>query len=271
MHTRIVLVINLVILLGMEIACTVPQTKNSQSSWKEIVRPLNAKIPEKFLDFYPDPAGSDLIQINEIELGILNQKHKSKPWKEKLKSIHQDVKRANSKSIQSFSEGNSVLLRGQNYSKQASRVLSRILENKITMSQTAKTFNQGDVVGFCFARALAIHKWLLDEGVPQSSIAKIFTIGDLKVLDRVWKFHVAVAVRDQEYGALVIDPFHDEVKTLKEWMAINSSYGIKHPYSQVRFYITEPRKFLPSFAEYDPVQFENPLLKEYFDQLIEVL
>src|SRR5690606_14822446 len=95
-------------------------------------------------------------------------------------------------------------------------------------------------------RALLSHHLLIEAGVPAGDIAKIFTVGQLRFDGELWQYHVAILVRDSQHGFVVVDPLHAAPLPYPEWLDINQAYGIKHPLSRVRFYVTDARKFTPS-------------------------
>jgi hypothetical protein len=112
-----------------------------------------------------------------------------------------------------------------------------------------------------------VHHLLLKGGVPQADMAKLFIFGDLMVHAQIWKFHVAVMVRDSKDGFLVVDPLMEEPMPYLAWINATKKFEIKGDSSRARFYVTDPRKFLPAFGMYHRDQLDEPLLKKYFDEL----
>ena len=156
-----------------------------------------------------------------------------------------------------------------NYAKRAETALAKVQANSIANLENAGRYDSSGQIGHCFGRALLVHLFLLQAGVPQQHLAKIFNVGQLMVGQHLWRFHVAVMVSDSKYGFLVIDPLQKKPMPYEEWIAANAKYDIKGRYSRARFYVTDPRKFLPSFEMYNLAQLENPVLKPYFDDLVE--
>jgi hypothetical protein len=170
--------------------------------------------------------------------------------KEKLKSASADRKAIDSE-----------------YPLIAKRVLEQVENNPVTKIESLRQYPDGLQIGFCFGRALMIHYLLLKYGVKQRDIAKIFSIGDIKLGAEIWRFHVAVLLRDVKHGYIVLDPLAQGVKPYEQWVDEVISLGVKSPQSRVRLYVTDPRKFLPAFGKYDMEQIQNPHLKEYFEKI----
>jgi hypothetical protein len=137
--------------------------------------------------------------------------------------------------------------------------------------ENPENYKEGGQVGFCFGRALYLHYLLLKSGVPQNELAKIFVLGELKFGDTFWRFHVALMVRDKAQGFLVVDPLVGEVIGYREWMEKNAAYDVKAPNGRSRFYVTDARKFMPAFGEYDAAQLKEPVLRKYFEGLVQSL
>jgi hypothetical protein len=144
------------------------------------------------------------------------------------------------------------------------------IQSILTDATAYQFFNHGDpktiaaeiAIGFCFYKALMAHYFLLQRGVPQKNIKKIFAVGPLIYHSLVWKFHVAVAV--QAKGKVwVIDPLVKKVATLEEWKKELHTYSAENPYPRLRFYVTEPQKFLPHSKEYTLELIDHAKTKKY--------
>lgn len=245
------------------------------SQWKTVLSLVNT--PDSASPFSRVlPLEENLQALHESELLNIEKR-----WKEEgpkgLKSkkmlrdsknlfYHQEITKLNSKTL-AFLESESKASTGIDYREKVARALKEIELNPKTNPEGVYHFKDGDQIGFCFSRALLVHYYLLKGGVPQNEIAKIFTLGDLQVQGTLWKFHVAILVRDSKEGFIVADPLHKQFLPYKEWLKINSAYEIKTPLSRARFYLTSPRKFLPAFGAYDMKQLEDPHLREYFKNL----
>jgi hypothetical protein len=154
------------------------------------------------------------------------------------------------------------------FSKVAAIVQSRLAEHPIAKPESAMDFDRGSEIGFCFGRALLAHYELLKRGVPQEAIVKLFVLGDLKVGHSLWKFHVAVGVRDPEKGLWVIDPLQPSLSSLVDWVQQMEKLDLKSPNPSSRFFVTDARKFLPAGGAYQVKQLLEPPLKPYFSALL---
>lgn len=264
------------------------QQKNSSNSlWRPILTLLKSDPAPPEAEEVPLPMSNlvdqDLAKINQQEIKVVTDAWKAKASELKLtdqneirvtrnKFFHERVEELNSVLFSALEKTAATRkLPNKSYKSVAEKVLQMVKANPVANLENIQNFQQGGQIGFCFGRALLVHYLLLKEGVPQKHLAKIFTIGELMVGKVIWTFHVAVMVPDPVSGYLVVDPLHNAPVAYKEWLAINSSYDIKKPLSRTRFYLTDPRKFLPSFGIYDTAQLENPVLKSYFTDLAKTL
>jgi hypothetical protein len=149
----------------------------------------------------------------------------------------------------------------------AKRILRGVAAHPITGMESVFTREHSGEIGFCFGRALFVHRELLKAGMAQQDLVKIFALGELSVDKQLWRFHVAVGIRDPKQGILMIDPLFPEVQSIAQWMREIEKFDIKFPYSRTRFYPTDPRKFLPSGGRYDKAQLNDPVFKKYFTAL----
>lgn len=155
----------------------------------------------------------------------------------------------------------------RSYRDQAQNILKKVSEDFTSSSRYIHDYQSGDQIGFCFGRALLIHYALLKSGIPQDDIRKIFAIGDLLVGGQNWEYHVAVMVKDSDLGFIVIDPLQPALTGYEDWVKEVEAHSIKTPYSRIRFYITDPRKFLPNSSIYSLAALSEPILKDYFWEL----
>lgn len=200
----------------------------------------------------------DLFALNQRELADVEQQDnrelKNKFFFDRMKELNRAAQRG-------LPARNSP-----DYKDLAMNVLKQTRHHFVASPSRVTDFEDGDQIGFCFARALLIHYLLLKGDVPQCDIHKIFAIGELMVDHRIWKFHVAVMLHDKGQP-LVIDPLFEQPVPLEEWIAAVENLDIKFPYPRVRFYITDPRKFLPASGAYALEDLMNPHLRAYFEAL----
>lgn len=184
--------------------------------------------------------------------------------KKKHQFFHEHLEKLNSEEQKIFS------LRNQ---KQESRralladILYRVESHPVAGSKRATVYDNQLQIGFCFGRALVMHYYLLKAGIPQQDILKVFALGDFKIAGQFWHFHVAVVVYDNGQW-IVLDPLYGELATFQDWMANVQSLEIKHPFSRARFYLTDPRKFMPTSGSYDIKSLQQDGLEHYFSDLV---
>ncbi len=141
----------------------------------------------------------------------------------------------------------------------------RFFDQSKTVATTAEI-----AIGFCFYKALMVHYFLLQRGVAQKHIKKIFAVGPLVYQPLVWKFHVAVAV--QANGKTwVIDPLVKKLSTVDDWQKDLQTYSAEKPYPRLRFYATEPQKFLPNSKEYTWELIDHKKTKKYNPEFLSYL
>jgi hypothetical protein len=257
------------------------------NGWGAVLKTLNQEAGvEKGVSFpFTHRLNDDLFKINEEELGSIAQsweelRAKSRSQKDTRSILrektnrffHEKINALNQitlASLESAARSHQVL--GKDYSRIAEQVLARLGQHPVAKIENEERFDSGGEIGFCFGRALYLHYLLLKANVKQSDIAKVFMLGQLSMKGQFWKFHVALLVRDSKMGFLVIDPIQKHPMAYQEWMVVNAKYEIKGVFSRARFYVTDPRKFLPSSGQYDERQLKDPILKNYFDALVESL
>ena len=125
-------------------------------------------------------------------------------------------------------------------------------------------------IGYCFYRALLTHYYLLEAGVPQDRIGKVSAIGTLVAPPVVWEFHVATFVFTGK-NIQVLDPMFKEPITLKKWTQEITKLSGENPYPQLRFYASDPRKFLPNSAAYSKSLLEHKKVNDKTQRLLQFL
>lgn len=243
----------------------------SDSGHQSLISPATVKIED------------DLINLNTMELNAIKNSWNQKPERKKTadkklnrdqenKFFHREVGTLNATVFTTLERAaNSHRALKKDYTAIGARVLEDVQKNPVANIANVDAFEDGNQIGFCFGRALLVHDLLLQAGVKQEDLAKIFTIGQLEVQKQLWKFHVTVIVRDSQHGFLAIDPLQKEPVDYKKWIEANEAYDIKRPFSRARFYVADPRKFLPAPGAYTLEHLENPALKPYFQSLVKTL
>lgn len=253
----------------------------SLSAWAPYLEELNRPVsPEnKLILPYSHAVDVDLLKLHDDEMRAIKRSWDEGPSKEQRASktatreaqnqfFHQKVTAFNAQTFVALEKAaHSHAAAKKDYHVLVERVLAEVGRNPVARLDQLANYDEGGQIGFCFGRALLIHHLLLKAGVDQGDLAKIFNFGQLMVGKQLWTFHVAVLIRDSVAGFLVVDPLQAKPLPYKEWIAINTQYDIKGRLSRARFYVTDPRKFLPAFGAYDARQLADPVLKTYFDDL----
>jgi hypothetical protein len=265
-----------------------PDTK-SHLRWKEVLAPLNATSQEslRFPSYFSHPSSVDLTDLNRQEMQDIKQQWKLERDKETARPkrsppsernqvrtaenifFHSKINTLNQATFSRLTSAAKIHEQESfDFSGVADLVIQGVATNPVANLAATQRYDPTKQIGFCFGRALLVHKLMMDAGVNQTQMAKIFVLGELMHQRQHWLFHVAVMVRDTKNGFLVVDPLQGKPLPYKEWIAITSRYDIKGKYSRARFYVTEPGKFLPSFANHSLAQLQDPTLKKYFEDLL---
>jgi hypothetical protein len=232
-----------------------------------IIRRLNDGFTDD--NFNHLRADTDLFALYESEQNNTKQalKEKGENASKHLNAIYfGEAKKRNDQAFAAFS----LKASNRDYAEAANKALRRAHDDQTAKVSRVYDFEDGDQIGFCFARALLIHYLLLQNQVSQRDIFKIFAIGELKLEHQIWRFHVAVLLKTKQ-GPLVIDPLFEDPVPLAQWRLAIERLDIKTPFPRVRFYITDPRKFLPATGVYALENVMDPHLRDYFVALFENL
>ncbi len=250
----------------------VAHAKNFRAFWGPVLDALNQE-PENAIGLVSpisNPASDDLLSLYEKEINSARQQKSKKmsptEREEENRRVHGKMVALNDlvlAALQKAAADQPAL----NYRPQAELTLAQIRDNPVARVENVMHYDPSGQIGFCFGRALLIHHQLLKAGVKAQHMARIFVVGQLLLEKQLWQFHTAILVRDAKEGFVVIDPLQPKLMGYREWMTTNAAYEIKGRYSRARFYVTDPRKFLPGATRYDLKQLEHPALKEYFAAL----
>jgi len=151
---------------------------------------------------------------------------------------------------------------------QAQNILNSIPKHPIIGNPGEKKYDPNHEIGYCFGRAAYVHLELLRQGVPAKSIGKIFVLGSLYREYRGWDFHLATIVKSSDGEWLVIDNLVEEVSLVPEWMKKISKWDRDSRNPSLRFYFTDPVKFLPLAGPYSKESLNNPIYNNYFIDLL---
>ncbi len=219
---------------------------------------------------YPFAADDDIVRRNANELRDIGDRCPAPRTDRNARNafFHREVQTLNAAAHEWLAPKPEIKT---TYRRQAEIVLASVTQHPVAgIAATAPRERSGEI-GYCFGRALLAHYLLLKAGVPSSDLIKVFALGELMMQGQFWRFHVAVGVRDATHGFLMVDPLHPMVLPVAEWLKRTAGYDIKQPLSRVRFYPTDPRKFLPAFGVYDLKQLKEPHLRAYFADLAATL
>jgi hypothetical protein len=242
------------------------------SRWPEILKVLNQNPSTSHVLQGLD---GDLLALYRSELKAIDALWAATPDAKRDKKLaetrrltnvfyHEQVKALNDKT---FSALDLAPSRGKDYAALAQKILDQVRSNPVAKLESWHEYDPSGQLGFCFGRALLSHYLLLKAGVKQDDIGKVFVAGQLRVASRMWTFHVAVLIRDEKQGFLVVDSLLEKPVSLAEWRDRTASYDIKGDFSRARFYVTDPRKFVPTSGGYSQELISEENLKKYFDEL----
>ncbi len=246
----------------------------TKSPWTKILKVLNQELGANLrLERLDD----DLLALYKAELKTIDdawlKTDEAKRDKKLVETkrlgnafFHANVKDLNDKTFAKL-ELDAPQSAGKDYFALGESVLKSVRRNPVARLEASQSYDPSGQLGFCFGRALLVHYELLKAGVKQDDLGKVFVAGQLRVGAQMWNFHVAVIARDSKKNYLVIDPLLEKPVSLSEWRDITSAYDIKGSLSRARFYVTDPRKFLPATGRYSLELLTEKHLKKYFDEL----
>lgn len=146
-------------------------------------------------------------------------------------------------------------------------VYHELVENPVTRVDAVTRYDKRGDVGFCFGRALWVHYRLLRRGIPPAQIAKIFAVGKLRYKKQLWDFHMATLVKGADGKWWAIDSLFEKPLPDDEWRKRAWTFGASQTAPEVRFYVTDPRKFQPAYPAYERKTLTLPELKPFFSEL----
>ncbi len=266
--------------LALALPSASPSAAPNRSAWLNELVILNQQQNPTSSPPIPfsHPTEADLAKIYQEEINALTQKAKIKFGVSQSKQPELRPK-INEFFHQALSSENDSMLKrllteppqskgpAPDHRAIAEKVLLQLRAHPTANLDATVQYDASGQIGFCFGRALLAHYRLLKAGISQADLAKIFLFGELMVDRQLWRFHVAVMARDGKDGFIVVDPLFDRVLPLRDWVSKTSAFDVKGKFSRARFYITDPRKFLPGFGQYNLDQLEDPNLKKYFDDM----
>lgn len=256
--------------------------KSFKATWEPVLATLNQDPTSKAAAFNKNIT-VDLLALNAKELATIEvmwkKNHPTLSGKkttkltpeqrdDKNRFFHDDVSALNQEILDTLAkDAMTHRTPPKDYRAIADRIIETVKKNPIATIDAVTQYEHGSDIGFCFGRALYVHHLLLQAGVKQEDLVKIFNVGQLLVQGQMWNFHVAMMVRDSKDGFLVVDPLAGKTLDYKSWIKQNADYEVKRSLSRGRFYLTDPRKFMVGPGAYSLEALSAPHLKAYFTDL----
>jgi len=197
-------------------------------------------------------------EVSEVTRGIVP----GTPLKERKRRIFEMQQRLNAETKAALDKS----APGAVEQKKIEKVFASLVAHPVARVDAVIQYDKRGDVGFCFGRAMLVHAMLLEQGVRPEQIAKIFALGKLLYKKQLWDFHMATLVRG-EGTWWVVDSLFEKVLPYDEWMRRVTLFGVNRQYPEVRFFVTDPRKFQPAYAAYRASDLREPELREYFNAL----
>ncbi|HXW52748.1 MAG TPA: hypothetical protein VEL47_01455 [Myxococcota bacterium] len=252
-------------------ACAhVDQKSERRNNFTRIWRPIISFLNQDPGSF--NTSSRDLPTVYREELAAIEEQWNKEPQckldmmknsLEKHEFFFQQITKLNEDEIRNLERNNQTQ---RSVSALLHQVLSAVESHPVASSKRAEHYDRDLQIGFCFGRALLVHYYLLKAGVPQKDILKVFALGDFNIAGQFWHFHVAVMVNDKGKW-MVIDPLYGEPASYQDWVANVKSLEIKHPFSRARFYVSDPRRFMPASGNYSTESLLAGGLSRYFHDL----
>lgn len=229
-----------------------------------------AKILRSSTEF-PFSISQDLFYLHSEEIYQFEQQSRLGPVILNEADLANLVRLRNESVIGSFRRaiGNSGLNFPSGYLKRtADDVLKSLFESSVAGPSAIKKYDPTGEVGFCFGRATYVHLELIRRGFDANKIGKIFAVGNLSYQKRLWDFHVATFIWDDD-SILVIDDTVKTVLTLEQWIQAVQRFDFDPLAPMMLVYLTDPIKFHPALGSYQKSDFERDIYRGYFVDLLQ--
>lgn len=232
---------------------------NFADLWFRPLRLLNQQSANK--NFLYDDLNKIFAQESEL---IKNEWRNSRKNSLQKEFYFEKIKALNENTLKPFSRNIKFDFASHPKANFYRQIIESINQNPITSIHSVYGYQYGDQIGFCYARAMYAHWLLLKSGIAQDKIFKIFALGNFRWGATIWHFHVAVLVQDDELGFLVIDPLNQDIAQINDWTLMVARLEINSPWPRARFFITDPRKFMPQSGPYNLDQIKLAPIENYF-------
>ncbi len=238
--------------------------------------------PTNLVDFLNQEVPSNGIKLNLKEnLYDLYQAEK-KSWKKQMSSLSYGKKEYKKKnkflSNLAKQENLNFQTKMENLTKKTIKNLStNNIQEVLKLSRRYNFFEEGKnitkrqlEIGLCFYKSLLVHYYLLKNNFNPGDIGKVWAVGDLMTPPVLWSYHVATFVRTSE-KVIILDPAYSEPLSLSDWMDKLTQYSAENPTPLLRFYMSDPRKFLPNSEEYSAEILSHKNIKNQTQRLLKFL
>jgi hypothetical protein len=133
---------------------------------------------------------------------------------------------------------------------QRERLYTLVLDHPVARLDRLPHYDPDGLIGFCFGRAMTAHLTARTMGLAESSIRKLFIVGDLRQYgaDKTeWRFHVTTLVRGTDRAWHAIDPILGRAMPATEWIrTVQRTWDHR---KQARLYVTRASAVLPDVRE----------------------
>ncbi len=244
-----------------------PRTALSSPAFAEVLKKLNVGFALTEATPYTHSLADDLMGVYGRELDVAYSKVLPKAKKgDQRKQLQAYMAQENKKTLLLLATSSEQGGTAANFGV-AQKIYQSLVANEVSKVDAVLRYDPVGDVGFCFGRATMVHYLLLQAGVKPQQIAKIFAVGNLLYRDQLWNFHMATMVKGEKGKWWVIDSLFNRVLSHSEWMNKALTLDTDPKLAQLRFYVSDPRKFQPSYGQYRLEYFQQAELKPYFSDL----
>ena len=230
-----------------------------------VLRLLSSSVAPSPNNSFGRHLGRDLLRTYSDE--VRSAELLAKGTKNSVRAVHQRLKRLNEETLHEVSRATREEGK-HDFRRIVEEVRRKVATSGVFSDQVRAERDPYGSFGFCFGFALGVHYGLLKAGVPPGHIARLYLIGDLEVVGKIWRFHTVVLVRDFEHGYIAVDPLLETWTPYRKWISEALLVDIKREFSHARVYFTDPRKVLPASGVYSEEVFYEPQYKGFFPSLI---
>lgn len=127
---------------------------------------------------------------------------------------------------------------------QRAELFKAVYFHRVAALDKVPKYDPGEILGFCFGRAMAAHLLARLGGLDEGSIRKLFIVGDMREgADPEWRFHVAALVRGTDARWYAVDPVMKKPLEINAW--IRGVRAIWDKPNKTKLYLVRPSAVLP--------------------------